>query len=212
MTMNFSMSRIKEYLLFGWKTFKASPWLFIAVPLVLFAINLGIALIEGVLGFVFGKEKMELLIHIEGVITTILMGIAVITLYLKAHDSVATTELHDLWNPKPFWRYLGVCFLGSIPVILGLVLFIVPGIIIAIAFSFAGILVVEKGLGPIAALKESVRLTKGHRFELFKLGLAALVLNILGFCALLVGLFVTVPISQLAFIHAYRTISQNKAA
>lgn len=195
---------------FGWKTFKSSPWLFIAVPLVLFAINLAIGLIEGVLTFIFGHEKMELLISLEGIITTVLMGIAITTLYLKAHDSAETTELRDLWNPKPFWRYLGVCVLGSIPVVLGLVLFIVPGVIIALAFSFAGILVVDKGLGPIAALKESVRLTKGHRFELFKLAVTSIALNILGLFALLIGLFVTMPVSQLAFIHAYRTIGAQK--
>lgn len=202
----------KTYLAFGWKTFKACPWLFIAVPLVLFAISLGIGLVEGLLEFFFGKVKMELLIDIEGIVTTLLMGIGVTTLYLKAHDHVDKAGLRDLWNPKPFWRYLGVCFLGSIPVILGLVFFIVPGIIIALAFSFAGILVIEKGMGPVEALKESVRLTKGHRFELFKLAVATLVINILGFCALIVGLFVTVPVSQLAFTHAYRTIAKNAAA
>ncbi|MEK7101090.1 MAG: YciC family protein [Patescibacteria group bacterium] len=202
----------KTYLAFGWKTFKACPWLFIAVPLVLFAISLGIGLVEGLLEFFFGKVKMELLIDIEGIVTTLLMGIGVTTLYLRAHDHVDKAELRDLWNPKPFWRYLGVCFLGSIPVILGLVFFIVPGIIIALAFSFAGILVIEKGMGPIEALKESVRLTKGHRFELFKLAVATLVINILGLCALIVGLFVTVPVSQLAFTHAYRTIAKNAAA
>ena len=36
----------KTYLAFGWKTFKACPWLFIAVQLVLFAISLGIGLVE----------------------------------------------------------------------------------------------------------------------------------------------------------------------
>jgi uncharacterized membrane protein len=206
------LSHTQKYLAFGWKTFKACPWLFVAVPLLLFAISLGIGLVEGLLEFVFGKEKMELLINLEGFITTLLMGIGVTTLYLKAHDHVNKVELRDLWNPKPFWRYLGVCFLGSIPVILGLVLFIVPGIIIALAFSFAGVLVIEKGLGPVEALKESVRLTRGHRFELFKLAVATLIINILGLCALIVGLFVTVPVSQLAFMHAYRTISKKEAA
>lgn len=206
------LSHTKTYVSFGWKTFKACPWLFVAVPLVLFAISLGIGLAEGLLEFIFGEEKMELLINLEGIVTTLLMGIGVTTLYLKAHDQVNTAELRDLWNPKPFWRYLAVCFLGSIPVVLGLILFIVPGVIIALAFSFAGILVIEKGMGPVEALKESVRLTRGHRFELFKLAVATLILNIVGFCALLVGLFVTVPISQLAFIHAYRTISDNKTA
>ncbi len=210
--MNTIRTFVKEAFVFGWKSFKATPWLFIAAPLVLMAITIGIAFVEEILGAVFGDEKMELVIYIESAITTFLMSIGMVALYLKAHDTPLTTELRDLWHPKPFWRYVGVTILGGLAVMVGLILFIVPGIIIAIAFSFAGLLVVDRGLGPVAALKESVRLTKGHRLQLFVLGLANVGTNIIGFCVLLVGLLVTGPITEMAFVHAYKTIRNADSA
>lgn len=204
--------RVKESLAFGWRTFKSCPWLFISVPLVLLAVAMGIGIIEDALGLFFSKAQMELIISVESFVTTVLMSIGIGTLYLKAQGDVAAAGLRDLWNPKPFWRYAGVSILGGVVIILGLVLLIVPGIIIALAFSLSGLLVIEKGLGPIEALKESVRLTKGHRLELFKLSLANIGINILGVCALVVGIFVTIPVTEMAFVHAYRTLSKDVPA
>jgi uncharacterized membrane protein len=42
---------------------------------------------------------------------------------------------------------------------------------------------------------------------LLLLFLALLGLNLLGVVALLIGIFVTVPITMLAFAHAYRTLN-----
>lgn len=201
--------QVKESLTVGWNKFKECPWLFISIPLVLLAIAMGIGIVEDALGLFFSASQMELIISAESFVTTMLMSVGIGALYLKAHAATETATLRDLWNPKPFWRYAGVSILGGAAILLGFVLLIVPGIIIALAFSLAGLLVIEKGLGPIEALKESVRLTKGHRLALFKLSLANIGINILGVCALVVGLFVTIPVTEMAFVDAYRKLSKG---
>jgi len=85
----------------------------------------------------------------------------------------------------------------------------VPGIILALAFIFSSYLIVDKGKGPIEAMKESWRITKGHWWKLFLLVLAIIGLNILGFILLLVGLLVTIPVSMIALSHAYRTFEHG---
>ncbi len=127
--------------------------------------------------------------------------------FLRTHDDTASSELKDLWHPHPFWKFLGTSVLAGIIILIGFILLIVPGIIAAIMFSFVTYLVIEKGMQPVEALKESVRLTKGNRLQLFLLGLALLGVNILGLLALGVGLLVSVPVSYLAATHAYRMIS-----
>jgi uncharacterized membrane protein len=84
---------------------------------------------------------------------------------------------------------------------------IIPGIILSMGLAFVPYLVVDRGLGPIEAIKESWRITKGHKWQLLLLFLALLGLNLLGLVALLIGIFVTVPITMLAFAHAYRTLN-----
>jgi hypothetical protein len=85
----------------------------------------------------------------------------------------------------------------------GLVLLILPGIIFAM-FMFANFIVVDRELGPIEAMKESSRITRGKRWTLLWLSLAILVINLLGLIALVVGLLVSVPVTWLALAHAYR--------
>jgi uncharacterized membrane protein len=72
---------------------------------------------------------------------------------------------------------------------------------------FVPYIVIDRGLGPIEAMKESWRVTKGHKWQLFLLFLALIGLNILGAIALIVGLLVTIPITMLAAAHAYRTLT-----
>ncbi len=201
---------VKECLSNGWSTFKTRPWFFVQVGAIVAAITILIGMIEDSLQMVTGESVMRVITNIESLITTTLFSVGTTALYLTAHRNSQEASFRELWNPSPFWRYLGITLIGGFLTILGLILLIVPGIIIAIAFSFSGILVVEKGMSPIAALKESARLTRGHRMELFKLFLASLGINILGVLALLVGLFVTIPLTSIAFVHAYRAITGNE--
>jgi len=127
--------------------------------------------------------------------------------YLRAHDVPSQAAVKNLWHPHPYWKFVGTSILVGLATVIGLILFIVPGIIVGIMFGFAIYLVIDKGLAPFDALRESARLTKGNRWKLFVLGLAVLGINILGFCLVLVGLLATMPITTLAVIHAYRILS-----
>ena len=138
---------------------------------------------------------------------SIFVALGLTTFSLRAHDNIQGVQIADLWNPGPFWRFLGAHILTVIAVAIGFLLLVVPGIILAIGLSFVPYLVVDRGLGPIEALKESWRITKGHKWQLLLLLLALVGINLLGVLALIVGIFVTVPITMLAFAHAYRTIA-----
>jgi len=74
--------------------------------------------------------------------------------------------------------------------------------------TWADLCVVDRGLGPIEAMQESWRITKGHKWQLFLLFLALLGINLLGFLALFIGIFVTAPMTLVALAHAYRTLAR----
>ncbi len=191
---------------FGWETFKKRPWFFIGAAL-LVAVLSGVA--SGI-GGAFGNQGVaqglgSLINFVLG--TFISMGVT--AFFLKSHDSIETAGSGELWHPQPFWYFLGAKLLVGVVVILGLVLLIVPGIIFGLMFMFTPYVVIDKGLGPIEAMRESKRITDGHKWQLLGLvGLAVLV-NILGFLCLIVGLLVTIPLTALAVVHAYRTLSAH---
>jgi uncharacterized membrane protein len=100
----------------------------------------------------------------------------------------------------------GATLLQGIIIVVGFILIIVPGIIAALMLCFTQLLVVDRKLGPLEALKESYHMTKGHLLQLFLFMLSLILLNIVGAILLLVGLLVTVPITLLAIAHVYMKI------
>jgi uncharacterized membrane protein len=145
-------------------------------------------------------------------IVNVFVGIGFVSLALHAHDNIEQATFSDLWRPQFFLNYLGTTILILLVCIVGFVLLIIPGIIAALTFYFSNYLVVDRSMTPIAAMKESARITKGNRLNLFGLLLLLILLNLLGAICLLVGLLVTIPITTLAVVHAYRTLSGNADA
>lgn len=209
---------VRESVSFGWTTFKSRPWFFVGIGVLLLLVAIGINLLETIVTSIgealFGSESVitGVVVFIAGLTAmaaSMLIELGRTAFFLRAHDNAAAAEIRDLWHPASFWSYVGTSILLGLVVVVGLILLIVPGIILAIIFGFSAYLVVDRGLMPIPAFKESARITKGSRWTLFKLGLALLGINILGALALLVGLFVSLPVSSLALVHAYRKLSST---
>jgi uncharacterized membrane protein len=152
---------------------------------------------------------VQTLASLVSVVLSIFATLGATTFALRAHDDIARVQIADLWNPQPFWRFLGTELLVGIIVFFGFLLLVVPGIIAAVGLGFAPYLVIDRAKGPIEALKESWRITQGHKWQLFLFGLALIGLNILGLLALVVGLLVSVPVTWLAVTHAYRTLQSQ---
>jgi uncharacterized membrane protein len=191
---------VKECLTFGWNTFKARPWFFVGTFALYAVVQILLSIVQKTLpGFVSFLLSM---------ISSTLLYIGLITIYLKAHVDPKSPQFSDFWRPELFWKYLAASILLAVIVIVGLILLIVPGIFFALAFAFTGYLVVDKNMNPVAALKESARLTKGNRWKLLLLGVILVVLTILGAIPLFLGLLVIGPVSMLAGIHAYRVLEK----
>jgi uncharacterized membrane protein len=188
--------------------FKRRPWFFVGSTFViLLASGLINAFTSGIDAAITGSAEEPSIIGTVvnlGLGTLISMGAT--AFYLAAHDNPDTADLSLLWHPRPFWRYLGASILLSLAVAIGFVLLIVPGIIFGLMFMFATFIVIERELGPIDAMNESHRLTRGHKWQLFGFVLLLVLVNLLGLLALLVGIFVSIPVSTLAFVHAYRVL------
>lgn len=191
---------------FAWDTFKKRPWFFILTTIIILVIGW----IGGVISSAFGTHGIGWLIgYIVNLAIDTFIGMGTIALYLKAHEDAASAHVSDLWHPKPFWKYLATSIIVGIIVVIGLILIIVPGVIAALMLMFATYVVVDRELGPIEALSESRRITKGHRLELLGLIIAVIAINILGLICIVIGLLVTIPFTSLALVHAYRLLEHH---
>jgi uncharacterized membrane protein len=207
---------ISDCIRFGWETFKQRPGILIGA----FALVILIPAIPHIL--VPGPDALpghprppltpaQLLATIVSAVLGLFASLGAATFSLRAHDNIARVEIGDLWNPAPVWRFLGAEILGAVIIFFGILLLVVPGVIAALGLMFVPFTVIDRGAGPVDALKESWATTKGNKGGLFLLALALLGLNLLGILALVVGLLVTVPVTWLAVTHAYRTLSPQAA-
>ncbi|MDR0302843.1 MAG: hypothetical protein LBI04_11110 [Treponema sp.] len=76
----------------------------------------------------------------------------------------------EIFAPK-YRKCMGECFLVLgfvlIGTVMGLLFFIVPGFVIALAWSFAPLLVVDKGKNPAEAISLSNNITYGNKGRMF---------------------------------------------
>ena len=205
--MNNTLS-VGSFIKFGWETFQKRGWFLVGTSFVIVILYL-------IAGF-FNQNLQEMsLVHALSFIIyyllTTLISIGVTSFSLKAHDNIDTVKIADLWHPQQYWQFLAAAVLTFIFTTIGFVLVIVPGIIIAMMLFFTQMIVVDRHLGPVDAMKESMRITKGHRWMLFWFSLAIVFICFLGIICIGVGLLVAMPIVMLAMVHAYRALEHNES-
>lgn len=145
-------------------------------------------------------DEVNALFVIVNQIVSIIVSMGLVKAFLDVVQN-RKIDISFLWKePKRVLDFVGGMILYMVIVIGGFLLLIVPGVIWSIKFRFFSYLIIEKGLGPIAALKESARITDGVKWDILAFDMALFVIVLLGFLALLVGLIVAIPLVALAQI------------
>jgi len=198
---------------FGWETFKGRPWFFIGAVAILLLASIAINIVSSAIDSATGGslEEPSIAGSIVNYGLAVLLNMGAIAFFLAAYDSPDRVQFSALWHPQPYWKFLGTSLLASLAVAVGLFLLIVPGLIAMVLFMFSMFLVIDRGLGPIDALKQSMEMTKGNRWPLFGLILLMALILFVGILALGVGLIVAAPIVGLAYTYAYRLLSGGAA-
>jgi hypothetical protein len=117
-------------------------------------------------------------------------------------DVISMTEV---FNPR-YRKYMGEFFLTSglvgMGVTVGFVLFVIPGYVVAIAWSLSLLLVVDKGKNPVEAIFLSNKLTYGNKGIIF--------LSFLVFCAavtVIIVIFSLVPVIGFVLVIAVAVLT-----
>ncbi len=192
---------IKEALTFGWETFKKDPWFYVIVTATLTIFSMLVNMLTS-----GGQAGGSFIGFIISLAASAVVTVAYARLALTAAQG-SQVGWDGLWAPEHFLNMLGATILQSIIVLVGLVLLIIPGIIASLILSMTQLSVVDKKMNPIDALKASYHLTKKHLWLLFQFMVILVLLNLAGLIALVVGLFVTLPVSLIAVAYVYKKLT-----
>lgn len=200
---------IGEAIRFGWSAMKSHFGFFAIVLLIATGIQVVPTILQKISGD-FPPVWVSILFVILSIVLTVvkvIMDLGFIKIALKVHDN-QIVQISDLFGSRGcFWRYVGSFLLYYFVILAGLLLFIIPGIIFALRLQYFSYLIIDKGSGPVEALRQSWSMTKGHTWHLLGLGLVFFLINLGGALLLLVGLFLTVPTTMVAMAFVYRRLS-----
>jgi hypothetical protein len=90
-----------------------------------------------------------------------------IVIKLSREENISFTEIFDPRYRKFMGEYFLTAGLMFIGVFIGIFFLIVPGIIVSIAWIFALILIIDKGINPTEALSLSNKITYGYKGKIF---------------------------------------------
>ena len=122
--------------------------------------------------------------------------------------SVGTIFTGAPWLLKGFLAHI----LYWLMVTLGMILFIFPGIYLALRFGMAQAAIVDRNMGVIEAFKYSSRITKNNLTHLFLIILLTIGVMLAGCIALIVGILFAYPLILLMWIAAYRWLQYGGRA
>lgn len=149
-----------------------------------------------------GQEGRGLLEILAFIITgPLLAGLYWMMLKVQRDEPAEFTDLFAGFSE--FGRALGVYVLYSIAVVIGLILLVVPGIVLAVGLWPALYLILDDDLGVTDTLSKAWDMTKGQRWRLFALGVVLFFFTLLGLIALIVGVVVTGALAAFVSAAAY---------
>jgi uncharacterized membrane protein len=218
-----------EVLSYGWNVMKANLLFFVGLGLIFLVITyipdiiffiaaflymLIITCIPAIMDVMgahpylssFVLVALKLATIILDLVISIVLGVGLIKIALSFCDKQkpAIGTLFDVWDC--FWRYAGAAVLYGLIVLGGTILLIIPGIIWAIKYSLCYYFVVDKGIGPVDAIKASGRTTMGVKWRLLGFVILCGLINLLGLLCLLVGIFAAYPIVLVSSALVYRQL------
>jgi len=200
---------IKESFSYGWEAFVRNLFFFLSF----FAIFLFPMLLLEV--YSRGWNEGSLLYSVAmlaGSLLRIVSAMALLSLCLHIFDHGRASVDAFKHMLRRFVPYFIVTTLYGMMLGLGLMLLVVPGLYLGVIFQFAPFIVLDKSTGPIQALKESISLTEGIRWELFLFDVLVVLANLGGSLLFGLGVLITVPVTFLAITYVYRSLLDSSGA
>lgn len=131
------------------------------------------------------------------------LGFKKVALGLHDRDESSVRDLFSCFALAP--KAIVAWALYSAMVMIGWMFFVLPGFIALLRFAFFGYFIIDKNVGPIAALKMSWEVTKDHVWDMFAFWVAIKMLICVGFLSWF-GVILTWPLITLAYAYFYRKL------
>ena len=140
------------------------------------------------------------------------IGVGLALFFLNIHSG-NKLEINTIFNPfKEVWlNSVLAYFMMIVIIIIGSILFIIPGIIASLMFSQVFYIIAEDNkIDPYNALVKSKKMMEGNKWKLFKIMLIILLLAIVCILTLGIGFFWLAPYQNAVYAKFYNVVKEAK--
>ncbi len=203
---------------YGWQRFKANAGTWIGVVLIA-------AVIQGVLNLLLGPEsgyRMDAARESVWSFGVIFGSIITTVVGYLINAALVRGALHEVDGRRPslgsFFQFTNVLNIILVSILVGLMaaigilLFLIPGLIVIFLSWWALHFVIDRHESAITGIGSSFRAISSQVGPVFLLALALIGINILGAIPLGLGLLITIPVTMIASTYAYRVVSGGGVA
>ncbi len=184
---------VQDYIKQGWEMFKEHIGEFVGFTLLIFVISA----VSSKFAF-FGSFLFSALA------SPLYAGFGIVAFKLISGKSF---QFGDFFNGFNYFLPLFLAGLaGGFLVSIGMVLLLIPGIYLAVAYMFTTFLIIDYRMDFWQAMETSRQIITKNWFTFFGFAFALFALNFLGALALGVGLLVSIPVSACAAAIAYKEV------
>lgn len=192
----------------GWRQL----WKYFLELLLILIIAWVISAPVNIIGWVNASTGWSIVAFIYTVLVLWPVGYGANYAYLRAARG-DKLEIKDMFAAfQNYWNAVLANLLVTVIVAIGFVLIIVPGIIFACKLAFTPYLVVDRKMDVIEAVKTSWRMTSGHAWKVFLIGLLGIPIAIAGLICLGVGVIIAGMWIYLALASLYHSVSTSSEA
>ena len=163
-------------------------------------IGVAVAAVGGLLSFAYGILVLGPLSY----------GVKFVYLKAARSDPLDIKDMFEAFHN--YWNAVLASLLVGVIVFIGIILLIVPGIIFGCKLAFTPYLVVDRKMEVIEAVKESWRMTRGHAWKVFFIGLLGIPIFFAGLLCFVVGIIISIMWTKLAGASLYHAVSSDYAA
>lgn len=189
----------------------------------MFLMGLAVFLITGILVTIRGEIGYGIVGAIYGIIETaisLIVFLGMVPLYMAFSKKVLTVSrggkpsdvnLFCYFKDRDYWEKVKATLFIALYVAVGCVLFIVPGIIIALRYSVIGFVFADNPkIGYRDALEKCKEITYGHKWEIFVFDLSFILWHLLAVLTLGILEIWIIPYQNVAFASLYDIINPRE--
>ncbi len=168
---------------------------------------------SGSFGIGFGFASIAVMI--VGLLVLIVAGGAIASAYVSGLLEVVNGQpvtIGSFFKPRNIGPVILATLIVGVATSIGSVLCYLPGLVVALFTMFTTYVLLDKNLSPIDAIKASIDIVKANIGPAILAYIVAAVIGAVGALACGIGIIVSLPVSALFLVYAYRKLSGGQVA